>query len=162
MKAVRIFFDTNVLVYAHDESSSFHVEAATLIDIALEENEIQGIIAEQNLIELYRILTNYTIMTSEPLTPNEAKNLINETYLTGKFELVYPTKLTLNKTLELVGTRNAVSAKIFDLRLATLILKAKVNYFATYNARDFQNIQGLLPLTPNEILAAIAHKISGV
>jgi len=55
MSVIRVFFDTNFLVYAHDESSSFHTESAMLLTLALEVNKIQGIIAEQNLIELYRI-----------------------------------------------------------------------------------------------------------
>ena len=156
MSMTRIFFDTNVLVYAHDESSSFHAQSATLLNLVLEDNNIRGVIAEQNLVELYRILTNASAMTGNPLTPVDAKNLIQQTYLNEIFEIIYPTRLSVNKTLDLAVARNAMSAKIFDIRLASLVLEAKVDYLATYNIKDFQNINGLCPLTPREILVAMA------
>src|SRR3990172_3884694 len=36
MEKIKVFFDTNVLVYAHVELSPFHKEAAELLDMALE------------------------------------------------------------------------------------------------------------------------------
>ena len=148
---IRIFFDTNVLVYAHDELSPFHPKSAELIDLALE-GKIQGIISEQNLMELYKILTNPSAMRNKPLTPTEVKELIERTYLSGEFELIYPTKEILYKTITLAEERNANSAKIFDLRLSAQALSANVAYFATYNTNDFGGIKGLLPKTPEEIL----------
>lgn len=51
MSKTKIFFNTNVLVYAHDTSST------ELLKIVLE-GKIRGVIAAQNIIELYIILTN--------------------------------------------------------------------------------------------------------
>jgi predicted nucleic acid-binding protein len=48
MEGVSVFFDTNVLVYAHDELSPFHENSALLLDLALKK-EITGIISEQNI-----------------------------------------------------------------------------------------------------------------
>ena len=76
MSVIRVFFDTNILVYAHDESSLFHAESATLLNLALEEKEVRGVIAEQNLVELYKIITNASAMRGKPITPTDAKNLI--------------------------------------------------------------------------------------
>lgn len=156
MREIRLFFDTNVLVYAHDKLSKFHLEAAALLNLALDDNEVIGIVAEQNLLELYRIITNLSAMTGEPLTPENASSLIEATYMTGSFEIVYPTVVTVRKTWELAVERNARSAKIFDLRLAAQALAAKADYLATYNIKDFSDIEGLLPLTPREIMVAIA------
>jgi predicted nucleic acid-binding protein len=89
MQKVSVFFDTNVLVYAHDELSSFHKNSALLLDLALRK-EITAIISEQNIIELYRILTNPSAMREKPLSPSEAKSLIEETYLSGNLRVVYP------------------------------------------------------------------------
>ncbi|MBD2435358.1 hypothetical protein [Nostoc sp. FACHB-110] len=155
MSARRIFFDTNVLVYVHDETAIFHPESATLLNLVLEVNNIQGVIGEQNLVELYRIITNKSAMTGKPLSPNDAKNLIKQTYLSGYFEIVYPTINSINETLDLAVKINAVSARIFDVRLASLVLSARVDYFATYNIKDFQGINGISPLIPREILVAV-------
>ena len=72
MQGVSVFFDTNVLVYAHDELSPFHDNSALLLDLAIKK-DIIGIISEQNIMELYRILTNASAMSGKPLSPSEAK-----------------------------------------------------------------------------------------
>jgi predicted nucleic acid-binding protein len=154
MSLSKIFFDTNVLVYAHDESANYHTESASLLKMAVK-NQTQGVIAEQNLIELYRIITNPVAMKGSPLTSSQARDLITETYLRGGFEIIYPNSSTTNRTLEIAVSGNFISAKIFDIRLAALILSAKTDYFATYNLKDFQNIGDLNPLTPAQILARI-------
>ena len=109
---IRVLFDTNILVYAHDESATYHTDSAELLKLAIE-NQIQGILAEQNIIELYRILTNSVAMKGTPLTPLQTNNLINSIYLNGNFEILYPTKLTVEKVLELAVNNNVTSAKIF-------------------------------------------------
>jgi predicted nucleic acid-binding protein len=65
MNQSRIFFDTNVLIYAHDRASTFHTESASLLKLVFS-RKIKGIIAEQNIIELYRVLTNSVAMKGKP------------------------------------------------------------------------------------------------
>ena len=73
-KKTRILFDTNILVYAHDEFALYHSESAELLKLAIE-NHIQGALAEQNIVELYRILTNSVAMKGTPLTPLQTIDL---------------------------------------------------------------------------------------
>jgi predicted nucleic acid-binding protein len=87
MSLIKVLFDTNVLAYAHDEFFDLHIPSASLIQMAFQ-GKIQGIITEQNMMELYRLLTNQTVMKGKPLQPNEAKDLISETYLNGAFDLL--------------------------------------------------------------------------
>ena len=61
-------------------------------------------------------------MKGTPLTPLQTNNLINSIYLNGNFEILYPTKLTVEKVLELAVNNNVTSAKIFDIRLVALML----------------------------------------
>lgn len=144
-------FDTNVLVYAHDELSAFHEKSALLLDIALGK-EISGIISEQNIIELYRILTNATAMRGKPLSPLEAKSLINDTYLSGNLKVVYPTKDILKKTIEIAAQKKVSSARVFDVRLYVLAQQQKPTYFVTYNTDDFKDFGDLTLKTPDEII----------
>ena len=151
MQNISVFLDTNVLVYAHDEFSLFHEKSALLLDLAIEK-EITGIISEQNVIELYRVITNETAMSGRPLSPSEAKTLIEDTYLSVAFTIAYPTRDTLEKTIEIAARRRLSSARIFDVRLYTVALEQKPTYFVTYNAEDFRNFGDLAIKTPDEIL----------
>jgi len=67
MSQTRIFLNTNVLVYTHDSSSQYHTDSANLLAMIFE-GALQGVIAEQNLIELYRILTNPVAMRGDSLS----------------------------------------------------------------------------------------------
>ena len=158
-KKIRILFDTNVLVYAHDESSIYHNDSAELLKIAIE-NKIQGVLAEQNIIELYRILTNPVAMKGVSLTALQANDLIRSIYLNGNFEIIYPTRVTIDKVLQLAVKYKVTSAKIFDIRLAALILDENIDYFATYNISHFQAISGINPLVPPEIIKIINRPLA--
>ncbi|BAU10017.1 hypothetical protein LEP3755_04950 [Leptolyngbya sp. NIES-3755] len=151
MSKTRILFDTNVLVYAHDATSQYHADSAALL-LQVFQQDIQGVLAEQNIIELYRILTNPVAMTGNALTPKQAQSLLTATYLGGNFELIYPNLSTIDRLLNLAVTRNITSAKIFDLRLAAIALESQIDYFATYNIRDFQQINHLNAIEPPTLL----------
>ncbi|NES97486.1 MAG: hypothetical protein F6K32_20160 [Desertifilum sp. SIO1I2] len=155
MSQIRVFFDTNVLVYAHDRSAKYHFHSAELLKMAVE-CKIQGVLAEQNVIELYRIITNSTAMKGQALTSSQGENLIKKTYLESVFEIVYPVRSTVERTLQLAVQGNFISARIFDIRLAALISEADIHYFATYNISDFQGITDLNPLNPDQIIEALS------
>lgn len=116
------------------------------------QQNVQGVLAEQNMIELYRILTNSVAMTGNALTPKQAQSLLTTTYLNGNFELIYPNFATIDRLLNLAVTRNIISAKIFDLRLAAIALESQIDHFATYNVRDFQQINQLNAIEPPTLL----------
>lgn len=154
MSKTRILFDTNVLVYAHDAASRYHTDSAALLLQAFQQN-VQGVLAEQNIIELYRILTNSVAMTGNALTPDQAQTLLTTTYLTGIFEIIYPNFSTIERLLDLAVTRNITSAKIFDLRLAAIAIESQIDHFATYNLRDFQSISHLNAIDPPTLLSLL-------
>ena len=154
MTLIRVLFDTNVLIYAHDSASTYHLEAADLLTKVFDLS-IQGIVAEQVLIEMYRTLTNRSAMANNPLKPEQARSLIRQTYLKGQFEILYPSSITVDHTLDLAVDRQVTSAKIFDLRLASIAVESSVDYLVTYNIKDFQNILGLTVLTPPQLLMMI-------
>ena len=154
MAKIRLLFDTNVLVYAHDELSPFHEPSAALLDLAIE-RECFGVVAEQNLLELYRIVTNEVAMQGRPLTSLEAKTLIEETYLTRVFRILYPTRAVLEKTLQLAAEKRVISARIFDLRLAAHAIVAGIPIIATYNTNHFLGLETSVPELPAEIVRKV-------
>jgi predicted nucleic acid-binding protein len=151
MSQTRILLDTNILVYAHDASSQPHIVSADLLTAAIS-GQFQAVLAEQNLLELYRILTNPVAMKNKPLSAAQAKELIENTYLKGVFQIVYPTEAILLQVLDLAVQKNITSAKIFDLRLAAIALSTQVDILATFNVQDFAGINGLTPLSPQQII----------
>ncbi|MEW6235730.1 MAG: PIN domain-containing protein [Candidatus Omnitrophota bacterium] len=152
MKKVKIFFDTNVLVYAHDEKSPFHEESADLLSCVFT-GSVTGVVSEQNLLELYRVLTHPAAMSHLPFEPEQAASLIRRVYLEDAFEVVYTNRSVLQRCLELIVQHHVVTAKVFDMRLAAQVLESRVDYLATYNIGDFKGIQGIDSKTPKEILA---------
>jgi predicted nucleic acid-binding protein len=151
MSQTRILLDTNILVYAHDASSQPHIVSADLLTAAIS-GQFQAVLAEQNLLELYRILTNPVAMKNKPLSAAQAKELIENTYLKGVFQIVCPTEAILLQVLDLAVQKNITSAKIFDLRLAAIALSTQVDILATFNVQDFAGINGLTPLSPQQII----------
>lgn len=81
--------------------------------------------------------------------------MLENIYLSGNFEILYPDRATLDTVLQLAERKNVVSAKIFDICIAALIIEKNIDYFATYNSNDFQDISALNPLTPQQILQKI-------
>jgi hypothetical protein len=81
-----------------------------------------------------------------------AKSLIDETYLSGDLKIVYPSKDTMKKTLELVSRKKLSSARIFDVRLYVQALQHRPTYFVTYNTGDFKNLGDLPIKTPDKIV----------
>jgi hypothetical protein len=62
------------LVYAHDASSQHHIVSANLLTAAIS-GQFQAVLAEKNLLKLYRILTNPVAMKNKPMSAIQAKRL---------------------------------------------------------------------------------------
>ena len=151
MSQARIFLDTNVLVCAHDSSSRRHAISAALLTAVIE-GQFQAVLAEQNLLELYRVLTNPIAMKNNPLSSTQVKELIETFYLQGSFQIVYPTEATLQQVLKLATWRDITSARIYDLRIAIMAIYSQVDYLVTFNTQGFAGIDGLTSLQPQQVI----------
>lgn len=151
MPRISVFFDTNVLVYAHDELSTHHEKSAALLDLALDK-AIHGIVSEQNIFELYRVLTNAVAMKGRPLSSAQVTSLVEETYLSGIIRVVYPTRETLKIALDIAQRTYLSSAKIFDARLYAQALLYSPTYFLTYDTEDFKHFGELTLKTPDDLV----------
>ena len=70
---MKTLIDTNILVYAHDSSSSYQKAAAQLLARALQ-GRIETVLSVQNIAELYSVLTSPN-RTGRPLKPKEARHI---------------------------------------------------------------------------------------
>jgi predicted nucleic acid-binding protein len=146
----RIFFDTNVLVYSIDRLSSFHSASRKLFEKAIND-EIHGIISDQNIFELIKVLTNSHAMRGTPLRPKVAINFVSEFLLSGSFQIIYSTTETLKAVLNIISREISPTKNIFDIRLGVQAIQAKAETIATYNKSDFKDFQMLKILRPEEI-----------
>lgn len=131
-----VLVDTNILVYAHNQDSLFHSQALHLIHLVLA-GEIKGILTEQNLLEFYAIITDPRRVTN-PLATTEALKLINN-YLNSPFEIILPTKDSMEIILSLCKQKKICGSQIFDAFLVATMLSNQVKTIITLNVKDFMH-----------------------
>jgi len=143
-----ILFDSNVLVYAHNEDSVFHPQALKLIT-EVAKGEMSGILTSQNLLEFYTIITDKRRLSS-PITPKLASELFNQ-YLYSPFEIIYPNLNTNRIIVELLKKNQIKNGQIFDAYLVATMLSSNIRHIVTANVADFKKFDSILVLDLQEI-----------
>jgi len=138
--------DTNVLVYAADESSPFHKDSKNILANALLGN-VEICICPQVLLEFFAILTD-SRRVKNPREPDEVIEEI-EKYLSSKnIAKIYPEEDTLPKTIELLQKYKLKRQTVFDAQLVATMLSNNVTQIYTYNEDDFLKFEEVEVLTP--------------
>lgn len=135
-----LLFDSNVLIYAHNEDAPFHSKAIKLVTEVIK-GEIFGVLSSQNLLEFYSVITDIKRL-SNPITPNLATELINQ-YLSSPFEIIYPNLNTNKIMLGLLKTNKFKNGQIFDVYLVATMLSCNIRQILTANAQDFKKFDGV-------------------
>ncbi len=136
----QLLFDSNVLVYAHNEDSFFHSQAIKLIT-KVAKGEIFGSLTYQNLLEFYSIITDKRRLTS-PITPKLASELVNQ-YLSSPFEIVYPNLNTSKIMVELLRKNQFKDGQVFDCFLIATMLSSNISQIVTANVKDFKKFDSI-------------------
>ena len=92
-----IFIDTNILVYAINKDSPYHIVGRGILDDANNGN-LHTFVSPQVLSELYATLKN-TSRIENPLTPEDAYDVVRGLLDSEAIEKVYPKETTLNRGL---------------------------------------------------------------
>jgi len=98
--------DTNVLIYAADETSPFHLAAKELRDRGVK-GDIALCICPQLLSEFYAVITDPR-RTAQPRSSREASAEIEKYLLHDNLIKIYPVSGVIEKLLELL---NAMTSK---------------------------------------------------
>ena len=138
-----ILFDSNILVYAHNEDSLFHSQSINLITEVIK-GGISGVLTSQNLLEFYSIITDKRRL-SNPITPKVASELIKQ-YLASPFEIIYPNLNTNKIMLELLKKNNPKDGQIFNCYLIATMLSNNIGQLITANIADFEKIDSISAL----------------
>lgn len=127
----KILIDTNILIYAIDESSQFHSKAKEII---LSE-EFEKFTTSKNLVEFLSVMTKGE---NPSLSPKEAIKVI-ENY-ESILKVIYPTKTSLKNLKNLVQNYQPKGLKIHDFEIISVGLANEISLVATFNEKDFKSV----------------------
>ena len=127
-----ILIDTNVLVYAIDADSKFHVKSKSLV-----ENESYNLFTtSKNLSELLVVLTRGPKVSIK--TDSALKIILNlSTYL----NILYPTPQSFKRFQKLLLKYRPVGLHIHDFEIVSIALSNNVSMIATFDKSDFKSIK---------------------
>ena len=147
MKADEIaFIDTNILVYALDTESPFHLKAINFVN-STARGELEIGISPQVVGELYATITNPR-KASHPLPPNEAIAAITSIWEAENIQRIFPKQQTLELTLDLVKHYQLKSMDFFDAQIVATMLDNGVSTIYTVNEQDFAMFEEIKALNP--------------
>ena len=137
--------DTNVIVYAYNESVEFHESALKILENALNKN-IKAVIADKSLFEFFAIITDKRRVES-PVSTDEAIETIHF-LVASNITIIYSSPYTFLRTLELANKYKIRKQEIFDLNLVALMLQNEVDTIITANEKHFKDIKEIKVFNP--------------
>lgn len=133
---MKISFDTNIAVYACNESCPEQpVAVEFLSSLALRQDVV---VSEFMLVELYLKLRNAKIFR-EPMTAAEAVAVCQGFRSNANWELLNEGP-EMDSLWQQAAQRDFAIRRIVDLRLGLSLAKFGVTDFATANTKDFQGM----------------------
>jgi toxin-antitoxin system PIN domain toxin len=138
-----VFLDTNVLIYAADQSAAFHAACKALLERGIR-GDVQLVLSPQILAEFIAIATNPNVMPT-PLPATEA--YAHTKALSQSFRVVVPSSQVFDRVLELLAATRISGKRVHDVLHAATMLDNDVAAIYTYDT-GFQSIPGITVLTP--------------
>lgn len=133
---MKISFDTNIAVYACNESCPEHEGAVHFLSSLALRQDIA--ISEFMLVELYLKLRNAKIFKN-PMSPSEAVEVCQGYRSNVNWELVNECP-GMDAVWEQASGIYFAIRRIIDLRLGLSLVQFGVTDFASTNTKDFQNM----------------------
>ena len=138
--------DTNVLVYASDETSPFHQASKNLRERGLK-GEVLLCVSPQILAEFFAIITDPK-RVNNPRSRQEALAEIEKYYHSKSILKIYSGPEIIERMLDLLKKYEIKRQEVFDLQLAATMLSNNVTQIYTYNQADFSKFKEIEVLTP--------------
>jgi len=138
--------DTNILVYAADETSPFHQAAVSLREKGLK-GETLLCVCPQVLNEFFAIITDPR-RVNNPRTPKEAILEMGKYFHSKSILKIYPGPNIVKIILDLLKRYEVTRQEIFDLQLVATMLSNNVTRLYTYNQADFLKFKEIEVLSP--------------
>lgn len=127
----KLAFDTNVLIYAVDDSSPHHRWAVKWIKYCID-HQVEIIITHQVVMEYLNVLI-------KKLAINKTQALKSVQQLLKKnISIIYPQPSTLILALKLIKKQKATN--FFDMYLVATLIDSGINTILTKNKKDFKGV----------------------
>jgi len=138
--------DTNVLVYASDETSPFYQSSKMLREKGLK-GKIPLCVSPQILTEFFAIITDPK-RVNNPRTRQEALLEIEKYFHSKNILKIYSNSEIIEKVLDLLRRYEITRQEVFDLQLVATMLSNSITRIYTYNTKDFSKFNEIEVLTP--------------
>jgi predicted nucleic acid-binding protein len=139
----RLFVDTNVLIYATDVRSPFHVKAQAALNAARSQG-ITLVISQQVLREYLAVVTRPSLGVPEvPL----AQVVENIRIMQREFDVVADSAQVLNNLLELLNRVEVRGKQMHDANIVATMLAYDIHHLLTHNISDFARFSQLITVT---------------
>lgn len=129
--------DTNILLYAINESAPQHAAARAFLESRRDDAET--VVSELVLVELYVLLRNGAVL-SRPLGSADAAAVVGRFRRHPRWQLVDHDPSVMDEVWAAAARPGFARNRIFDTRLAFGLRRRGVRSFATANVRDFDNV----------------------
>jgi uncharacterized protein len=130
--------DTNLLVYAHNRASRFHLQAKAFLEKVMNARDDEGklsiCIPAQVFTEFLNVITWQQLEAPLPLT--DATQIVQD-YLDVGVTVLYPKSTQLNTLLDLLKSVTS-RKKIFDVALVATLKDHGISGLYTVNTKDFE------------------------
>jgi predicted nucleic acid-binding protein len=135
----RVLIDTNVLIYALDKDSSYHLWSRRFFN----DPNVQCVTTTKNISEFICVITKHSGYSID----------INEAVASAKIflshcDLFYPDFLSVRLWYSMIQEYNITGLAVHDCEIASIALSNDVKKIATVNRKDFETIKELEVITP--------------
>lgn len=120
--------DTNVLIYALDESSVFHLRACEILQ---DENNLL-FTTSKNISEYFAVCSKLGIESSKIWGFYED--------LSNNLTFLFPNQDTLQHFEMLFQKYKPKGNRVYDIEIVSIMLANNIKHVATFNVDDFKNV----------------------
>jgi uncharacterized protein len=139
--------DTNILVYASDETSAFHALAKQLRDRGVQ-GDVPLAVSPQILFEFFAVITSPRRVT-QPRSPQEAREEMEKYLQTPTIRKISPGEDIITRVIALLQQYPQITRQdIFDCVLVATMQTHGIRHIYTYNRQHFTPFSDIEVLTP--------------
>ena len=142
----RLFVDTNILIFATNELSEWHLPASKALEEA-RQSSVDLIISTQILREYLAAATRISVMGNGLPLP---KILENVRIFRNEFTVVEDNPFVLDTLLDLLQKVTVAGKQVHDANIVATMQVHGVRHLLTHNVADFNRFASFITVLPLE------------
>ncbi|MBW1697348.1 MAG: UDP-4-amino-4,6-dideoxy-N-acetyl-beta-L-altrosamine transaminase [Deltaproteobacteria bacterium] len=143
----KIFFDSNIFIYAADKKSLFYDESIGIIKDYIQKGFCT---CDLCFLEFYQVITDGR-KTPKPLSPQDALRYVKKMWDTPEIDVLEVDILrTFLEHQEDLVRYNITKFGVYDYLIAACLKRERIEKIATFNGKDFMQYPWLTVVDPRE------------